>query len=129
VADNLRADLDQLFLEAGQRPVLDRLGCRQRAQEVAEIVGESVKLKSNGIGNERPARQPRPLDRALAFLDPLLASSALVVERDDPLGRAGQVGDDEADARNKLARMPFDFGDNLARLGPASESGCQIEIL
>src|SRR5207253_1281327 len=28
-------------------------------------------------------------------------------------------GDDEADARNKLARMPLDFGDYSARLGPA----------
>ena len=36
----LRADLDQLLLRARQRPVLDRLGRRQRAQEIAEIVGE-----------------------------------------------------------------------------------------
>jgi hypothetical protein len=36
VADDLRADLDQLFLQARQRPVLDRLGRRQRAQEIAE---------------------------------------------------------------------------------------------
>jgi len=40
VADDLRADLDQLLLQARQRPVLDRLGRRQRAEEVAEIVGE-----------------------------------------------------------------------------------------
>jgi hypothetical protein len=31
-----------------------------------------------------------------------------------------QVGDDEADARIKLARMPLDFGYHPARLGPAS---------
>jgi hypothetical protein len=61
------------------------------------------KLKPNGIGSERLARQPRPLDRAPAFLDPLLGRAALIVEGDNPLGRAGQVGDDEADARNKLA--------------------------
>ena len=40
MADDLRADLDQLLFQAGQRPVLDRLGRRQRAQEVADIVGE-----------------------------------------------------------------------------------------
>jgi hypothetical protein len=43
-----------------------------------------------------------------------------VVESDDPVGRARQVGDDEADARNKLARMPLDLGNHPARLGPAS---------
>jgi hypothetical protein len=43
VADDLSADLDQLFLEARQRPVLDRLGRRQRAQEIAEIVGRLLR--------------------------------------------------------------------------------------
>jgi hypothetical protein len=37
-----------------------------------------------------------------------------------PLGWAAHVGDDEADARIKLARMPLDFGDHPARLVPAS---------
>ena len=119
MADQPGADLDQLLPEAGERPVFDRLGRCQRAQEVAEIVGERVKLKPHGIGSERPARQPRPLDRALAFLDPLLGRAAPIVEGENPLGRAEQVGDDEADARNKLARMPLDFGDNPAWLGPA----------
>jgi hypothetical protein len=49
------ADLDQLLLQAGQRPMADRLGCRQRAQEVAEIVGQRVKLEPHGVGVERPA--------------------------------------------------------------------------
>jgi hypothetical protein len=57
---------------------------------------------------------------APALLDPLLARPALVVEGDDPLGWARQIGDNEADARNKLGRMPLDFGDHSARLGPAS---------
>jgi hypothetical protein len=48
VADDLRADLDQLLFQAGQRPVLDRFGRRQRAKEVADIVGESVKLRACG---------------------------------------------------------------------------------
>jgi hypothetical protein len=37
VAHDLRADLDQLLLEARQRPILDRLGRRERAQKIAEI--------------------------------------------------------------------------------------------
>ena len=55
VADDLRTDLDQLLFQAGQRPVLDRLGRCQRAQEIAESVGERVKLETDGIGCERPA--------------------------------------------------------------------------
>jgi hypothetical protein len=62
---------------------------------------------------------PRPLDRAFAFLDPLLARPALVIEGNHTLGRARQVGDDEADARIKFARMPLDLGDHSARPGPA----------
>ncbi len=50
VADNLGTDLDQLLLQASQRPVLDRLRCCQGAQEVAEVIGESVKLKPRGVG-------------------------------------------------------------------------------
>src|SRR5205823_10250001 len=48
-----------------------------------------------------------PLDRPLSFLDVLLRGAAMVVEGDDALSRPRQVGDDEADARVKLARMPL----------------------
>jgi hypothetical protein len=50
MAHDLRADLDQLLLQARQRPVFDRLGRRQRAQEIAEILGERMKLESHGVG-------------------------------------------------------------------------------
>src|SRR5271155_2531413 len=39
-----------------QRP--DRLRRGERAWEVAEIVGESMKLKADGVGGERAARDP-----------------------------------------------------------------------
>jgi hypothetical protein len=55
VADHLRTDLDQLLLQTRQRPVFDRLGRRQRAQEIAEIVGQRMKLEPDGVGDERPA--------------------------------------------------------------------------
>ena len=84
-----------------------RLRRRQRAQEIAEVVSERMKLEPHGVGRERPARQPCPLDRALAFLDPLFARPALVIERNDPLGRAAHVRHDEADARIQFARMPL----------------------
>src|SRR5262245_57330235 len=79
-----------------------------------------MKLEPHGVGRERPARQPRPFDRALAFLDPLLARATLVVERDHALGRAAHVRHDEADAGIKFSGMPLDLGDNPPRLGPGS---------
>src|SRR5262245_40545797 len=79
-----------------------------------------MKLEPNGIGGERSARQPRPLDRPLAFLDPLLARPALVVEGHDALSRAAHVRHDEAEAGIKFSGMPFNLGDDPPRLGPAS---------
>jgi hypothetical protein len=61
------ADLDQLLAQGRERPMLDLPRQGQRAQEVAEVVGERMELKSDRIGGERPARQPRPPDRALAL--------------------------------------------------------------
>jgi hypothetical protein len=52
MADDLRADLDQLFAQAGQRPSLRRFGHRQRSHEVAEV-GESRELKTRSVGGDR----------------------------------------------------------------------------
>jgi hypothetical protein len=67
MADDLRADLDQLFLQARQRPLLDRLRRRQRAQKIAEIVGQRKQMETEGVGHERSAQQPRPIDHAFFF--------------------------------------------------------------
>src|SRR5437588_2310666 len=70
-------------------------GQRQRPHEVAEIVGERMKLKADRVGREGSARQQAgPLDRALALFDVLLAGAAVVVEGDDPLARPRQVGNE-----------------------------------
>src|SRR5499427_1131251 len=53
VAHDLRADLDELPLQARQRPVLDRLRRRQRAKEIAEVVGKRVKLEPHRVGGEQ----------------------------------------------------------------------------
>jgi hypothetical protein len=42
----------------------------------------------------------------------------VVVEGDDALRGPRQVGDDEADARTKLARVPFNLRHHTARLCP-----------
>jgi hypothetical protein len=81
-----------------------RLGHRQRPHEVAEVIGERVKLEADGVGGEGTASQPRPFDRPLPFLDALFRRTSLVVEGDDALRRARQVGHDEADTWVKLTR-------------------------
>jgi hypothetical protein len=52
MADDLRANLDQLLLQGRKRPVFDRLWRRQRTQEIAEIIGERMKLETDGVGSE-----------------------------------------------------------------------------
>ena len=54
MVDDLRADLDELFLQTRQRPILDRLWRRQSAQEIAEILGQRMKLETDGVRGERP---------------------------------------------------------------------------
>jgi hypothetical protein len=71
-----------------------------------------MKLEPHRVGGERSARQSRPLDRAFALLDPLLARPALVVESNDALGRAAHVRHDDADAGIKFSGIPLDLGDN-----------------
>jgi hypothetical protein len=43
----LAAELDQLFLEGGQRPITDRVRRRQRQQEIAEITGERLDIPAS----------------------------------------------------------------------------------
>jgi hypothetical protein len=49
VADDLRADLDQLLALAGQRPCLRRFRHRQHAYEVAEVVSQRMELETHGL--------------------------------------------------------------------------------
>ena len=114
VASDLRADLDELLLAPSQRPVPDRLRCRQGAQEIAEIVDESVKQETDRVRGKHSARRAVPIDSLLALLDPLLAGAALIVEGDDPQGLTAQIGDDEANAGIKLAGVPYDIGNHPA---------------
>ncbi len=49
MADDLRADLDQLLAPASQRPRLRRLAQRQRPHEIPQVVGEGVKLRRTAL--------------------------------------------------------------------------------
>jgi len=79
-----------------------------------------VKLEANLVVAELAARQPRPFDSVLAFLDVLLRFASLIVEGHHPLGGARQVGDDEADTGDQFAGMPFDLGHHAPLPVPAS---------
>ena len=66
VADDLRADLDQHFLQARQRTSPGSARAPPACRKFAEVVAECVKLELHGVGSERAACQPSPLDRAFA---------------------------------------------------------------
>src|SRR6266478_5578421 len=78
-----------------------------------------MQLEPDGVRAERHAREPGPLDRVLAFLDPLLRRPPPVVESNHLLGRAMEVRHDETDARVQLAGMPFHLRHDPARPTPA----------
>jgi hypothetical protein len=80
VAHDAGADLDQLQLQAGQRPVGYRLGQLDAAQEGGQVVGQCVQLQPHLIVAEPPARQPRPVEGVFPFLDMLLGSAPLIIE-------------------------------------------------
>ena len=79
---------------------------RQRAQEVVDIVGERVELQANRIAAEAVAGQTCPVDRILAFLDPLLGCTPSIVELCHPHSRSREGRDDETEARIELTRIP-----------------------
>ena len=74
MAHDIRADLDQLFLQRRHGPVLYFPRQGQRPHEVAEIVSQGVKLKPDLVIAEFLAREARPPDGILAFLDMLFVS-------------------------------------------------------
>ncbi len=92
-----------------------------------------MKLEPNGIVAELAARQPRPFDGVLAFLDVLLRFASLILEPCHPLGGTGQVGDDETDTGNQFPRMPFHLGHHAPLSVPASsliaEAGIEAQYM
>ena len=93
--DEASAGLEESLLEARQGPALDGLGEGKSAQEIPEVVGDDPKEQPHLIGSEAVTGEPGPVRGLLAFLDPLLRRSALVVEVDDGPVRPGERGDDE----------------------------------
>ena len=74
------ARLHQPLLETRERPALDPWRQDQSAPEIAQVVGQDAQLQTHFVRPETMARQPRPVRGLLAFLDPLLRGTPLVVE-------------------------------------------------
>ena len=77
-----------------------------------------MKLKPDGIGGEGAARQPCPLHRVLALLDPLLAGAALIENRNGLVidGRTTRHPGYAVSARRRK-RIEEIFGWNKATAG------------
>ena len=84
-----------------------RTSCRRK---FSEVVRQHEEVKLHLVVDEIMARQTRPLYRILAFLDPLLCRSPLVIEADDAFGRTREVCRDEANPGKQLAFVPFNLG-------------------
>ena len=56
----LGPDLDELELDAGERPVQNILGEGEAAHEVAEVVGENEQGQAHPVGGKPRARKPLP---------------------------------------------------------------------
>src|SRR6266446_7945415 len=116
--DQSPASLEQPLLEACQRPILNRKGESEPAQEIAEVVGDDPEQQADLVGPEPVTGESGPVGGFLALLDPLLGRAALVIEADDGAVRPGQAGDDEAHPRKEFAEMMLDLGDHASRSDP-----------
>ncbi len=106
---NAGPDLDQSGLQAGQGPPLDLFRKINRLKEHPEVIGQGMKLQPHLIVAKVLARQPRPIDRMLAFFYMLRSRAALIVELQHFFGGKWQVGHHKPDARKQVSRMPFDL--------------------
>ncbi len=88
--------------------------------------GHGVKLEPNLVV---AARQAAPFDGVLAFLDVPPCRCAVMAKRHHPFGRPRQVGDDEANARIRFARMPFDPDHHAAALRPACGLAAEVCVI
>lgn len=87
-----------------------------------------MKLKPHLVLCHALAGQARPVDRLLTFFDVLLGGATLIVEMDDPVGVHRQVGHDEADAREQLAGMPLNLGNNALVFVPRRRLIIEIAV-
>ena len=93
VGNHLGPNLDQLLPKCRQRPVLHRSRQCQPPQEVGQVVRQGKQLQANLVFFKAVAGQPRPVQRVLALLDPLLRRASMIVEVDHALRANGQVRD------------------------------------
>ncbi len=101
-----------ILMRQVRRPVGHLLRQVGALQEDTGIAGRCMKLKPHLVPRHALAGKTRPIDHLPSFLDMLFGGAALVVEPNDPVRLHRRVGDDKADLREQVTRMPFDPGDD-----------------
>ena len=124
MAHYLCPNLDQLFPQRRQCPVPHCSGQHRLTKEVSHVVCQDEQLQPHLIVHKVMTRQPCPLERVLAFLDPLLCRAPKVVEAYDTFRGPTQVGYDEPHPRKQFTLMPFHLGHYAAGATPTI---CPIE--
>jgi len=81
MAHNFRPDLDEPLPQRRQRPVPHRPRQHRLPQKITQIVGQHEQVQPHLVVHKVMARQPRPLDRVLALLDPLCCEVVYVIHR------------------------------------------------
>jgi hypothetical protein len=115
---HFRGDLDQLLLQLVHDQYLIRSGVANDSRDCRRA------------HRKRSARQPRPFNRALPFLDSSLACPALLVKAENSIGRARAIGCDEADARiNYLASGRSEPAWKGRRMSPSSNRSLHPPIV
>ena len=120
----LRTDLDQLVSQGCHCPMPDRLRQRELAEEIPEVVRQGQREAPHRIVSEVVAVYPRPFDRVLPFLNPLLHGPSLVVEMDNILRSHREVRNDGADTGEELPAIPLHFRD----LTPGLTTSCTLVL-
>jgi len=88
-------------------------------KHVQEVVGQNPHLQPGLVGLETMATGLVPAQGVLALLDPVLDIAPAIVDLDQLRPVEPGIGHDEANPREQLTLMPFDFADNPAGLAPA----------
>ncbi len=101
--------------------MFDSSGKDQTPQKITQVVGQNKQSQPHLIRDKMLAGQSRPVQRILAFLDPLLGRATTVVKVNHALGSCAHIGHGETDPRKKFVSMPlaqwrsmFDF--NLMKI-------------
>ena len=94
----------------------------QPTQEIAQVIGQNDQTQPHLIRDKALAGESCPVQRILAFLDPLLDGATPIVKVNHPWSLRAL----ETDSRKEFAAMPRDLGNHPSR--PVPTGGLIAEI-